>query len=83
MLYKIDWKIRLKTETEKYKLRYPKYTILSGNSNRNKAYTKEEITPMLKLKRKGITDNEIAKEIERTNWSVVYKFSDLRKRGEI
>lgn len=83
MLYKTNWTIRLQIETNKYKLKYPNYTILSGSSNRNKAYDKEEIALMIELKKQGVTDNEIAKEIERTYWSVVYKLSELRKQNRL
>ncbi|EIJ83666.1 hypothetical protein MGA3_00140 [Bacillus methanolicus MGA3] len=36
---------------------------------------------MIYLKQNGYTDKEIAKRLNRTYWSVVYKLRELRKDG--
>lgn len=81
MFYKTSWGYRLQKESQKYSKSYPDYQILTSSSNRVKPYSEEEINKMILLKKQQITDEEIAKRIGRTYWSVVYKLSDLRKRG--
>lgn len=54
--------------------------ILVSSSNRNRPYKEEEIERMIRLKNDGKTDLEIANQLGKTYWSIVYKLADLRKQ---
>lgn len=81
MEYKYDWTKRLQMEREKLLKVYPDFQILPSDSNRWRDYTKEEITTMILLKKEGKTNQQIADELQRSYWSIVYKFKDIRKDG--
>lgn len=81
MEYKYDWTKRLQMEREKLLKDYPDFQILSSDSNRWRDYTKEEITTMILLKKEGKTNQQIADELQRSYWSIVYKLKDIRKDG--
>ena len=46
-------------------------------------YTDEEVKRLIRMKRAGRSDREIAAALGRTYWSVVYKASTLRKAGRL
>jgi hypothetical protein len=46
-------------------------------------YTDEEVKRLIRMKRAGRSDREIAAALGRTYWSVVYKASTLRKAGKL
>jgi acylphosphatase len=81
MRYKFDWKFRFNIEKEKVRMNFPNYEIIESDSSRYQNYTEEDIKKLIHLKLKGKTDKEIATCLNRTYWSVVYKFKDLRKNG--
>lgn len=59
----------------------PDVTIKISSSNSKRVYSTEEINTLIRLKRSGYTDQEIAKQLDRTYWAIVYKISNLRKKG--
>ncbi|WP_307342455.1 DNA endonuclease [Metabacillus malikii] len=81
MKYKFDWEYRFHIEKEKLQALYPDYHVIESNSTRFKNYTNEEITKLIALKQLAYTDDEIAKELGRSYWSIVYKIKELRKNG--
>ncbi|WP_417898902.1 DNA endonuclease [Bacillus haimaensis] len=76
MYYKTEWSFRLEYEISKWKNRYCDYEVIVSSSDRYKNYSEEEISTLVKLKRQGVTDREIALHHGRTYWSVLYKLSD-------
>ncbi|WP_034261754.1 DNA endonuclease [Bacillus sp. J33] len=81
MDYKYNWEKRLQLEKEKIKNIYTSYQIQSSDSSRYKNYSENEIAELIHLKKNGKTDNQIAIELQRSYWSVVYKLRELRKDG--
>ncbi|MBZ9535250.1 DNA endonuclease [Cytobacillus oceanisediminis] len=79
MLYKTSWDHRIQIERTKWVHKYPSYTILTTDSDRFKNYSKEEINTLIILKNEGVTINEIAKKLNRSYWSVVYKWSEIKE----
>lgn len=80
MAYKTDWHYQFSYEKEKPQNKFPKYKILSSDSNRRRNYSKHEIEKLVYLRKAGYTINEISKEIGRTYYSVNYKLAWLRKK---
>jgi hypothetical protein len=78
MYYKTNWKERLKTEEVKWKNKFPDFTILVSNSERMRPYSIEEIQRLTEMKQQGATINEIAKALERSYWSIVYKWKEVK-----
>lgn len=83
MKYKFDWHERFAAERQTLLLNYPDYFVECSNSDRFKNYQEDEITEMINLKVQGWNDQDIATKINRTYWSVVNKFSALRKDGRL
>ncbi|WML46890.1 DNA endonuclease [Neobacillus sp. PS3-34] len=81
MEYKFNWFTRLSFERKKLLMEYPGYEILSSDSGRWRNYEDEEIKKIIYLKRNGTKDNDIAAELNRSYWSIVYKIQSLRKDG--
>ena len=79
----MDYKLSLdhKEATIKRALieQYPNYKIIRSSSTRQKTYTSEEISLLKALKHQGYTDKQIAQELNRTYWSIVYKWADIRE----
>ncbi|WP_312092838.1 hypothetical protein [Niallia sp.] len=61
------------------KSKYPTYTIITTDSDRYSAYTNEEVDTLIKLKKEGLTIKKIAYRINRSYWSVVNKWKELKK----
>lgn len=74
--YKLNWSSRL----EQLKQDHPNYEIVSSSPSR--PYTVDECSSILQLKEQGWTTQEIADELNRTYWSVTYKFGQLKKAME-
>jgi hypothetical protein len=78
MYYKTSWKEQLKSEEAKWKNKLPDFTILVISSERMRPYSDEEIQRLKELKQQGATINEIAKTLERSYWSIVYKWKEVK-----
>lgn len=78
MRYKTSWSHRFHTETVALQQIYPGYDIIASSSERNKPYSHMEIEQLIRLKSEGMTDKEIASLLNRSYWSVVYKWRDLK-----
>ncbi|WP_248892314.1 hypothetical protein [Bacillus methanolicus] len=83
MEYKLDWEKRLLIETKKLNKIFPGFKVISSDSDRWRNYLDKDIDQMVYLKQNGYTDKEIAKRLNRTYWSVVYKLRELRKDGRL
>lgn len=71
--YKLDWETRL----EAIQSDYPDSTLITSLPAR--PYAEQECSHLTRLKRQGLTDQEIATILGRSYWSVVYKISQLKK----
>ncbi|MBT2687161.1 DNA endonuclease [Bacillus sp. ISL-47] len=81
MEYKFNWETRFQVEEEKLKKLHTGYQILSSDSNRFRNYTENEVAQIIDFKKNGKTDKQIANELQRSYWSIVYKLKELRKAG--
>lgn len=72
MAWKLDWEYRLSLE----KNAYPDKTVITSKPKND--YTEEEIEFIVTSKLKGRADKEIAEALDRTYWSVVYKWQDIK-----
>lgn len=81
MEYKYDWDKRFQIEKGKLEKQFPNYRIVSSDSSRWSNYTDEEIAKLIHYKREGKTDKQIALELNRTYWSIVYKLRESSRRG--
>lgn len=79
MDYKLSLDVKEKPIKELLKKQYPDYEIIRSSSDRNKLYSSKEIALLKTLKKQGFTDKQIAQKLNRTYWSVVYKWADLKK----
>lgn len=73
MRKKLDWEYRLNLE----KTKHPDMSVIVSKAKND--YTDEEIQFIIQAKQKGMTDAKIAKTLNRTYWSVVYKWQDIKK----
>lgn len=73
MRKKLDWEYRLNLE----KTKHPDMSVIVSKAKND--YTNEEIQFIIQAKQKGMTDAKIAKTLNRTYWSVVYKWQDIKK----
>lgn len=80
MFYKTNWNYRFERETTKYKQSHPDYKVMVSSSERNRNYTPLECGLLCQMKLDGISDKEIALKLNRSYWSVVYKWRELRQR---
>lgn len=83
MLYKTNWPWRLAVESDQLKPQYPDYDVLSSARERRKPYSLQEVEQMIRYKKNGLTDQEIANKLNRTYWSIVYKLRELRESGHL
>lgn len=74
--YKLNWSIRF----EQLNLDYPDHEVVASSPSR--PYTVDECSTILQLKEQGWTTQAIADELNRTYWSVTYKFGQLKKAME-
>ncbi|WP_214774909.1 endonuclease [Exiguobacterium sp. s37] len=77
-MYKLSWDNRLDAEVKHYKQTYPDYTIRVSNPAR--PYSPGDIASLIQWKQQGVTEKEIAQRLNRTYWSVVYKWRDVKNR---
>ncbi len=81
MKYKTCVKENIKSKTDHIKMKYGEDVhIKISSSKRRNLYTDSDIQTIITLKKAGVTDKLIAKELDRTYWSVVYKIKELRKK---
>lgn len=83
MEYKYNWEYRLNLEREKHTVDFPNYQVISSDSNRWKNYDEEEIMKIIHLYQSGYKNIEIASQLNRSYWSIVYKIGELRKGGRL
>lgn len=79
MIYKTNWDYRWFVEKSKWQKKYPTYEILLSSRERMRPYTEEEIELLITMKKEKYTNQQIANQLGRTYWSVVYKLQELRK----
>ncbi|WP_214756336.1 endonuclease [Exiguobacterium sp. s157] len=72
MTWKLDWEYRLSLEKDAN----PDKSVITSKPKND--YTEEEIEFIVTSKLKGRTDKEIAEALDRTYWSVVYKWQDIK-----
>lgn len=80
MYYKTNWNYRLQSEVERYRMSHPEYKVIVSSSDRHKNYTKEECELLCTLKTTGTSDKDVALILNRSYWSVVYKWKEIRGR---
>lgn len=73
MRKKLDWEYRLQMERDKH----PDMKVIASKAKND--YTEDEIQFIIQAKENGMTDAKIATELNRTYWSVVYKWQDIKK----
>ncbi|PID23305.1 hypothetical protein [Sporosarcina sp. P7] len=81
MSYKTNWQYRFYLEKQKWRQEYPNYQLIVSDRKRMRAYTEDEISILRHMKQSGKTDQQIADELGRSYWSVVYKISELRSQN--
>lgn len=79
MFYKTNWNYRFTKELIKWNEKYPDYKVITSSSERSKAYSEDEIELLVILKSLGYTDKYISSILNRSYWSVVYKWSHIQK----
>lgn len=83
MIYKIDIKKRIEDKKQELKKVYPDRTIIETPLEViDNTYSKEDELLIIKLKKKGIADKEIAKKLDRTYWGIIDKIRRLRQEGK-
>jgi|SRR5690625_212566 len=78
--YSIEENVRLKKEHNRNKFGN-NIQIKISSSKRRRTYTDKEINIVIQMKQEGYTNQQIADQLDRTYWSVVYKLTELRKSG--
>lgn len=73
MRKKLDWDYRLQLERDQH----PDMTVIASKAKND--YTTEEIEFIIQAKQNGMTDAAISQHLNRTYWSVVYKWQDIKK----
>lgn len=81
MFYKTNWNYRFTKELIKWKEKYPDYKVITSPSERSKAYSEDEIELLVILKYLCYTDKNISSILNRSYWSVVYKWKEIYKRS--
>lgn len=81
MFYKTNCNYRFTKELIKYSAKHPKYEVITSSSERIKAYSEGEIELLFKLKLIGYANNDVSELLQRSDWSVVYKWSEIRKES--
>lgn len=79
MHYKTNWDERLKLERVKWKHKYPNFDIVVSSSERYKPYSAEEIELIKQMKQNGMSIKEIASALQRSYWSIVYKWREIQR----
>ena len=80
-VYKTNWNYRFTKELIKYLAKYPEYEVVTSSSERSKAYSDNEIELLIKLKLIGYTDKDVGELLNRSYWSIVYKWAEIRKES--
>jgi LAGLIDADG DNA endonuclease family len=79
MHYKTNWNERLKLESMKWKHKHPNFEIVVSSSERSKPYCDEEIELIKQMKQNGMSIKEIASALQRSYWSIVYKWREIQR----
>lgn len=82
MFYKTNWNYRFTQELMKWLTKYPGYGVITSSSERSKAYSDDEVELLIKLKLLGYSDKAVGELLNRSYWSVVYKWREI-KNGSI
>lgn len=80
MFYKTNWEWRYNEEKQLLLEQYPNYEIIASSSDHYRSYSSEEINCILILHKEGESISNIARAINRTYWSVVYKIRELKEK---
>ncbi|WP_339171658.1 hypothetical protein [Anoxybacillus sp. FSL W8-1294] len=80
MYYKTNWNERFKVEKRKWKSKFPNFDIFVSSSERVKPYSTEEIRLLKEMKQEGATIQEIANALQRSYWSVVHKWREIKDK---
>jgi len=81
MFYKTNWNYRFTKELMNWSVKHPGYEVITSSSERNKTYSSDEIDLLIKLKLLGYSDKDVGELLNRSYWSVVYKWSEIRKES--
>ena len=81
MFYKTNWNYRFTKELMKRSTINPGYQVITSSSARQKAYSNDEIELLIILKSLRFTDKDISSILNRSYWSVVYKWSNIQKQS--
>lgn len=84
MKYKMSLEENIKLKTESMQNQYGHDVAIKVSSpTRNRRYSQEEIQFIIQAKNKQVSDQEIADELGRTYWSIVYKVRELRSNHQL
>lgn len=78
MFYKTNWEMRFAHEIARYQESSPNYKVIASTSDRSRNYTQEECNLLRQMKNEGAKDKDIALKLNRTYWSIVYKWRELK-----
>lgn len=81
MYYKTNWNYRFTIELMKWSAKFPGYKVITSSSERSKAYSDDEIGLLIKLKLLGYSDKDVGELLNRSYWSVVYKWREIRMKS--
>ena len=81
MSYKTNWSYRFYIETQRWLSEYPDYEIMTSSRERMRPYTTNEVETLKHMKQQGYTIQQIADQLKRSYWSIVYKTKDLRDQN--
>ena len=81
MSYKTNWPYRFYMETQRWLCEYPDYEVMTSSRERMKPYTTNEVETLIHMKQQGYTIQQIADQLKRSYWSIVYKTKDLQDQN--
>ncbi|PID05011.1 MULTISPECIES: hypothetical protein [unclassified Sporosarcina] len=81
MSYKTNWTYRFYMETQRWLSEYPDYEVMTSSRDRMRPYTTNEVETLKRMKQQGYTIQQIANQLKRSYWSIVYKTKDLRDQN--
>ena len=81
MSYKTNWTYRFYMETQRWLSEYPDYEVMTSSRDRMRPYTTNEVEALKRMKQQGYTIQQIADQLKRSYWAIVYKTKDLRDQN--
>ncbi|WP_252502387.1 DNA endonuclease [Sporosarcina sp. Marseille-Q4943] len=81
MYYKTNWDFRFNKEMNEWAAKFPDYDVIASSNDRSKTYSEEDIELLIRLKLIGYRDKDIAELLQRSYWSVVYKWREINKES--